>query len=290
MAQRAFVLAITLTALVALSPGLRNDVVAQARTAAQLWNSVTLAPPPPRPAGVPRQPAPRRSLEGTWDAGGPAGIQALGAKNMPSDGKPEHDVMFTPAGLAAFNLNKPGFGVNEVAPGLINDWLNSCDPGGFPRSNLYELRASYFVQHPEKILMLHQFQRVWRVIWTDGRELPKDPEPRWYGYSVGRWVDDYTLDVTTIGMNETTWLDNAGRPHSDALRVVERYHRADRDTLELSVTIDDPKFYQKPWVALDKFPLHLQPASFDIMEMLCSASEVAAYNKAVGNPVSNIAR
>ena len=138
--------------------------------------------------------------------------------------------------------------------------------------------------------MMYQFQRVWRVIWTDNRELPKDPsaDPRWYGYSVGKWTDDYTFEITTVGLNETTWIDNAGRPHSDALKVVESLHRADRDTLELSVTIDDSKFYQKPWVALNKFPLHLQPASFDIAEMLCSASEVAAYNKVIGNPVSNI--
>ena len=277
---------IILVVLVAYPFDLRSQVTAQTQ-APRVWNSMTEAPPR-RPADYKAAPAPRRDLAGIWDAGGGAGIQALGARNMPSSGKPEHELPFTPAGLAAFKLNKPGFGVTEVAPGLINDWLNSCDPGGFPRSNLYELRTQQIVQYPNQILMLYQFQRVWRVIWTDGRALPKDGEPRWYGYSVGRWVDDYTLVVDTIGLNTSTWLDNAGRPHSDALRVEERFHRVDRDTLQLSVTIDDPKFYTKPWVALDKFPLHLQPPSFDIMEMMCSASEVAAYNKAVGNPVSNI--
>ena len=285
MTRRLFVGTVTLATLLALSPGLRTDVALRAQVVAQAWNSITLGPPP-KPASP--APAPRRSLAGIWDAGGGAGIQAFGARNMPSDGKPEHELPFTPAGVAAFKLNKPGFGVTEVAPGLINDWLNSCDPGGFPRSDLYEVRALQIVQYPNQMLLLHQFQRVWRNIWTDGRELPRDAESRWYGYSVGNWADDYTFVVQTIGLNETTWLDNAGRPHSDALRVEERYHRADRDTLELSVTIDDSKFYSKPWLALDKFPLHLQPASFDIMEMLCSASEVAAYNKAVGNPVSNI--
>ena len=277
MAQRMFVLSIGLLVLLSIAPA-----------AGQVWNTTTLGPPPARPAGAVRPAAPRRSLGGTWDAGGGAGIQALGAKNMPSSGKPEHDVLFTPAGLAAFNLNKPGFGVREVPPGEINDWLNSCDPGGFPRANLYELRGLYVVQEPEKVLMLYQFQQVWRVIWTDGRQLPAQPDPRWYGYSVGTWVDDYTFDVRTSGLKEATWLDNAGRPHSDALTVTERFHRSDLDTLELSVTIDDPKFYQKPWRALDRFPLHRQPATFDIAEMMCSASEIAAYNKAIGNPVSNI--
>lgn len=287
MKVRLYVSTIALVALVMFVPALRTRIAAQAGTAAQLWNTITQAP---RPGAVaPKSgPAPKRSLAGIWDAGGGQGIQAFGAKNMPSDTKPEHQLPYTPAGLAALALNKPGFGVNEVGPGLINDWLNSCDPGGFPRSNLYELRTMQIVQNQNQLLLLYQFQRVWRNIWTDGRALPTAPEARWYGYSTGTWVDDYTFVVDTIGMNETTWLDNAGRPHSDALKVRETFHRKDRDTLEISTTIDDAKFYTKPWVALDKFPMHLMPSGFDIMEMLCSASEVAAYNKAIGNPVSNV--
>jgi len=71
------------------------------------------------------------------------------------------------------------------------------------------------------------------------------------------------------------------------MRVEERYHRADRDHLEMTITIDDPKFYTKPWVALDKFSLRLQPRGFDIMEMECSPSETAEYNKRHGNPASH---
>jgi hypothetical protein len=67
---------------------------------------------------------------------------------------------------------------------------------------------------PKKVLVLYEFQQVWRTIWTDGRELPKDPEPRWYGYSVGKWEDDYTFVVQSNGMDERTWLDNGGRQHA----------------------------------------------------------------------------
>lgn len=70
---------------------------------------------------------------------------------------------------------------------------NSCDPAGFPRSNLFELRAIQIVQTSNQMLILYEYQRVWRVIWTDGRELPKDPDPSLYGYSVGKWVDDNTF-------------------------------------------------------------------------------------------------
>jgi hypothetical protein len=68
--------------------------------------------------------------------------------------------------------------------------------------------------------------------------------------------------------------------------VEERFHRVDRDHLELTVTIDDPKMYSKPWVALDRFPMRLQPPSFDVREMICSPSETAEYNRLVGNTAS----
>jgi hypothetical protein len=76
-----------------------------------------------------------------------------------------------------------------------------------------------------------------------------------------------------------TWLDNAGRPHSDELRVEETFHRADRDRLEISLTIDDPKVYSKPWMAMNKLPMKLMPATFDIPEMMCSPTELAEYNR-----------
>jgi hypothetical protein len=233
-------------------------------------------------------PAPKHDISGVWE---PArafgdGIQANGAKAMPSDGKPEHTPPFTPAGLAAFNTHKAGWGVNGVATAFINDPVNICDPQGFPRINLHNFRSSQIVQTADQVLVLYEFNKKWRVIWNDGRDLPKDPEPRWWGYSTGKWVDDTTFVATTVGLDDRTWLDNGGRPHSDALKVDERYHRADRNHLELTITIDDAKFYTKPWIALDKFRMRLQPKGFDIAEMECSPSETARYNKTLGDPGS----
>jgi hypothetical protein len=99
-------------------------------------------------------------------------------------------------------------------------------------------------------------------------------------------VDDYTLVVQTSGTDERTWIDRAGRPHSADLRVEERFHRADRDHLELTVTIDDPKMYTKPWVALDKLSFDLQPPTIDVHEMICSPSEFSEYNKLLGGSIS----
>lgn len=232
--------------------------------------------------------APRHDISGTWQ---PAvhpgdGIQPFGAKAMPDDGKPEHQPPYTALGRQTLDTHKPSNGTRMVNPTDTNDPVLACDPQGMPREDLYELRTTQIVQTPIKVMILYEFDKIWRVIWTDGRELPKDPEPRWFGYSVGKWVDDYTLVVQTTGIDERTWIDRAGRPHSADLQVEERFHRVDADTLELTVTINDPKMYTKPWVALDKFRFTAEPADFDVREMICTPSESSEYNKEFGNPAS----
>ena len=230
-------------------------------------------------------PAPRHDISGIWDPGN-NGIQPLGPRAMPEDGKPEHQLPYTPLGLETLNAHKPSNGVRSVLPGETNDPVVYCDPQGFPREDLYELRTTQILQTPLNVYVLYEFGKIWRVIWTDGRDLPKDPEPRWFGYSVGKWVDDYTFVVQTSGTDERTWIDRAGRPHSADLRVEEKFHRVDHDTLELTLTIDDPKMYTKPWVALDKLRFRLEPPNFDVREMMCSPSEFAEYNKVIGKPAS----
>ena len=230
-------------------------------------------------------PAPRHDISGIWDPGN-GGIQPLGPQAMPEDGKPEHRVPYTPLGLEALDAHKPSNGIRSVLPAETNDPVVYCDPQGMPREDLYELRTTQILQTPLNVVVLYQFGKIWRVVWTDGRDLPKDPEPRWFGYSIGKWTDDNTFVVQTSGTDERTWVDRAGRPHSGDLRVEERFHRADHDTLELTVTIDDPKMYTKPWVALDKLRFKLKPPNFDVREMLCSPSEFAEYNKIIGKPAS----
>jgi hypothetical protein len=155
------------------------------------------------------------------------------------------------------------------------------------------------MQNQYKVAILYQYGEAWRVIWTDGRKLPQlvdggvlvgkeVREPRFYGYSVGTWVDDSTLVVQTVGMmpEDRVWLDITGRPISDALRVEERFHRVNHDRLELTVTINDPKMYTKPWIAMNKFPMRLEDPHRDVMEVYCSPSEMERYNKLFANPTS----
>ena len=131
-----------------------------------------------------------------------------------------------------------------------------CDPLGFPRNLFHEMRAMELVQTPKKVVQLFQYQGIWRQIWTDGRELPKNagadtidaPDPMYYGYSVGKWDGD-TFVVDTVGLDGDTWLDVYGDPHSENLKVEERYVRQDHDTMKLTVQVDDPKAYSKPFMA-----------------------------------------
>jgi hypothetical protein len=246
-------------------------------------------------------PAPFHDISGTWEpAGGPGdGIQPYGVKAMPNDGKPEHQLPYTPYGLQTYKSHRALIGPNEVHLTSYNDPRDTCEPLGFPRANFYNLRETQIMQNEYKVAILYEYGEAWRVIWTDGRELPKlvdggvlvgkeVREPRFYGYSVGKWVDDSTLVVQTVGMmaEDRVWLDGTGRPISDQLRVEERFHRVNHDRMELTVTIDDPKMYTKPWIAMNKFPLRLQDPHYDVTEMYCSPSEMEKYNKLFGSPAS----
>ena len=249
------------------------------------WN--TPSPPDSYWEKVKSGPAPKRDLSGIWDAGGvPQGVQPNGAYAYPDD--PEHighDVPYSALGKEARAKNKPGTGMGQFPVAEVNDPVDYCDPPGMPRNDLFELRVIEIIKNASQIAILNQTDASWRLIWTDGRELPADAAPRWNGYAVGKWVDDYTFVANYLGMDPRTWLDNVGRPHSDALRVEERWHRLNSDTLELTVTIDDPKFYTQPWKAMDRFVLHRLPDNYDISERICSATEIAEYNKLVGKPV-----
>jgi hypothetical protein len=219
---------------------------------------------------------------------------------MPNDGKPEHQLPYSPYGLQTYKSHHALFGTDENLPGDNNDPRDKCEPLGFPRMDFYNLRETQILQNEYKIAILYEYATAWRIIWTDGRELPKlvdggvligkeVKEPRYYGYSVGTWVDDTTLVVQTTGMmgEDRVWLDTAGRPISDQVHVEERIHRVDHDHLEWSVTIDDPKMYTKPWVAMNKFPMKLEDPHRDVMEQYCSPSEMEDYNKRFANPASS---
>jgi hypothetical protein len=150
-----------------------------------------------------------------------------------------------------------------------DDPLAKCMPPGVPRINT--IAPFKIVQTPRLIIVLYETtaNSTFRQIFTDGRPLPKDPQPTWLGYSVGTWEGD-VLKVDSIGFNDRGWIDTGiGRPQTEALHVIERFRRADFGTMEIAITIDDPKAYTKPWTA--KMNVHLL-ADTELLEMTCENS------------------
>ena len=178
-------------------------------------------------------------------------------------------------GKAKLDATKVSYGPRSVPPGTGNDSVSTCDPLGYPRA-LWEanLRPFEFVMVRDRVLQHMQYHDIWRTIWTDGRALPKNPDPAWYGYSVGRWEGD-TFVVDSNGYDERTWIDHFGNPHSEQMRLEERFHRIDADTLEINMVLTDPKAYTKPWVS--DLITFVNPKAA-IFEEICAPSEENVFN------------
>ena len=148
---------------------------------------------------------------------------------------------------------------------LRDNPMIQCLPAGLPRLNAYT-HPYKIVQTAGLIVVLYESQTLFRQIFTDGRAHPKDPEPSWLGYSVGKWDGD-TLVVETVGFNDKTWLDGFGHPHSDAMKLTERFRRRDFGHMDIEITIDDPKAYTKPIRYMQ--PQLLQPDT-ELIEYICN--------------------
>jgi len=212
--------------------------------------SVNLSAPPPKtPDGKP-------DLSGTWESA-PGYFQ-----DLTKDLKPDEVVEHTWA--KALRAEREG----NLHSG---DLLVQCLPPGVPRIDTSGESMPHpfkIVQTPALVVLLYETSAnsTFRQVFLDGRPLPKDPQPTWLGYSVGRW-DGNTLVVDTNGFNGRAWLDtDKGHPQTEEGRVTERFTRRDFGHLEIQITIDDPKAYAKPWRTT--VPVHLLPDS-DLIETYC---------------------
>jgi hypothetical protein len=230
-----------------------------------------------------------------WLVGGPASAQWL---NYPTpgiprnaDGKPNLTAPFPKtsdgkpdlSGLWHYNsLGYLGNITSGLKPADILPWAEAlskqrinnlaidlppshCLPMG-PTMGL--LGFQRVIQTPGLVAILHE-SGIFRQVFTDGRPLPKDPSPTWQGYSIGHWDGD-TLVVETAGFNDKSWLDVSGHPHSEALRITERYLRTDFGHLQLQMTFDDPRTFTKVWsitVNADLAP------DTELLEYVCAENE-----------------
>jgi hypothetical protein len=199
--------------------------------------------------------------------------------------------VFTPAGKIAFDANRPSFGPRAVAPAVGNDPLGGANPPGLPRVLINHAGRVQFIQLPDKMVQLVEWNRIWREMFTDGRPLPTDPDPAWYGSSVARWEGNEFV-VDTIGLDSRAWVDQEGHPKGEGARVQERYRRLDRDNLQLTVSVTDPEMYAKPFGGDSRVMFRLQPNTPEggFTEDIFAPLDEDAFNERVRNPAGGVAK
>ena len=223
----------------------------------------------------------RKHMPATYDKHDLSGVW-YGRMNSILMGNPIPSM--TPAGKAVFDSYKPSGGPRAVVPALGNDPMGRCDPLGYPRTMYTNGRAFEFIQTPRKILQAFDWTHNYREIWTNNITIPEDPDPRWYGWAVGKWEGD-TFVITSKYYNPKNWLDMLGHPQSENMTMEERWTRTAYDTLQLMMTIKDPDYYTAPWVSAKPatFTLQLPIDRTVIGEEFCVPSEEEVFNENVRN-------
>jgi hypothetical protein len=239
--------------------------------AAAQWLNEPTRGIPRTPDGKPNlaAPAPRTAdgridLSGLWQAapdpdGQRGGVEGIVAPKYMIDltrDIPPSEVPFTPWARALYQARNDNS--RRDNPQIY------CLPAGVPRLNAYT-HPYKIVQTRDLIVILYESMTTFRQVFLDGRALPKDPQPSWMGYSVGRWDGD-VLVVESSGFNDQTWLDGAGHPHSDLMHLTERFVRRDFGHMDIEVVIDDPKAYTKPLRYTQRQDLQ---ADTELLEFVC---------------------
>jgi len=203
-------------------------------------------------ATAPRLPDGKPDLSGIWEPISPKYLRDLAADLKPGE------VPYQPWAKALVDSRADGSHAREESDA-------NCLPQGIPK--IAAAPAPWkIIQSAGTIVILHEAFNLWRQVFLDGRQFAEDLNPSWLGYSIGKWDGD-TLVVESKGFNGKTWLDQAGKPTTEALHVTERYRRKNFGTMEIQITIDDPKAYTKPWTVTEEVRLVLNT---DLLEFICN--------------------
>jgi len=220
------------------------------------WVNIPLPNTPRTSDGKPNlsAPAPRASngkpdLSGIWRVADGKYLQNIAVEIG--------EAPFQPAGQAVYRERADALGKGRPS--------ERCIPHGIPDGMLVRNSPFKIVQTPAVTVILYEEFNHYRQIFTDGRGFPPETSASWFGYSIGKWDGD-TFVAETIGFNDLSWLDDPGHPHSDALRVTERFRRLDFGRMEMQITFDDPKTYTKAWSATVPFTLL---ADTELIESIC---------------------
>jgi hypothetical protein len=201
------------------------------------------------PANLPPSAVP--DLSGDWARDGRPGratnSQSLSVADRGAQrrGK-EGDIPYEPWALEyTMKQVPPTGGPDSEFERTTDPYIHTCEPLGVGRIHNYPAKFR-FVQTPEAVYILNEVGPQFRVVWLNAKH-PEDPDPQYLGHSVGWYENGDTLVVDSVGFNDRSWLDQQGHPHTEKLHFIERYKRADKDSLELTMIIDDPGAYTKAW-------------------------------------------
>jgi len=222
----------------------------------------------------------------TDPAGGGTALAAIAKQTAPkgptpktADGKPDLSGIWSPERTFIYDISS-SLAKGETLP--LQPWAEklakermskddpeaNCLPTGVPRQAPYPWRI---VQTPSLIFFLFEGNiHSYRQIFMDGRNHPKDPDPTWYGDSIGKWDGD-SLVIDSVGFNDRFWFDFAGHPHTEQLHVIERFRRPDLGHLDFDATIDDPGAYTKPFTMHGHSTLQI---GTDLMEYICNENNL----------------
>jgi hypothetical protein len=277
-----------MTAAVALSGATMFSSLVWAQTAAPIGPPMDVYTlknylPTVRPTGL--KPSAIPDLSGDWTpdtARGGFG-QSLSAADPGGRmrGK-EPDIKYLPWALQRTLAEVPPTGPDAQYELTTDPQMHYCEPHGVGRIFMHPIKTK-LVQTPEAVYILHEMGPVFRMVRMNENH-PEDPDPQYWGHSIGWYENGDTLVVDTVGFNDRSWLDQLGHPHTERLHTIERFRKVNATTLEWDITVDDPGAYAAPWPGHRNFTK--STTGFMRYMWVCSVRDnVAHYEKttAAGN-------
>jgi hypothetical protein len=202
--------------------------------------------PTERPANL--KPSAVPDLSGDWELDRNKGFigQSMSAADPAGRmrGK-EPDIPYQPWALEYTMKQFPPTGPEAAFERTTDPHIHTCEPLGLGRIYMYPAKTK-FIQTPEAVYILHELGPAFRVVWLNAKH-PEDPDPQYWGHSIGWYEDGDTLVVDTVGANDRSWLDQLGHPRTERLHFIERYKKVSANEMTLDMTIDDPGAYTAPW-------------------------------------------
>jgi hypothetical protein len=221
-------------------------------------------------------------LSGAWGRGGGGGFGSSLSLSDPGQKKRGHedDIPYQDWAREKTLSQRTSTGPEAQFQNSTNPQM-WCEPVGVPAVYGWPAKTK-FVQTPDAVYILYEYGVRFRIVRLNSKHR-EDPDPQWWGDSIGWYENGDTLVVDTIGLNDKVWLDEAGHPQTEKMHMIERYKRVDKDTMRLDLTLDDPGAYTKPWSTWRNFK-HNDDAKFLEYQWECTVREVQGFTQTLGKP------